>query len=575
VKHIPQEWFTLRTEAIPLFQQLHIFQAALEELDMENYWTEQCDGNSFCEHHDEAEEREDPASDSRPRQRQKYHSLSELKTSESESSWQQTVHDRESWLLVVAPHGGTIEKYTERIAKQIAGPTHSLFMFEGRRSPGRELRVSSHLFRDPALAKLQKKAKVTLSIHGKGDPGIQIFLGGSNEILREDLRTALISRDFNVLDGTGPIAGLHKNNFVNRTSDQGVQLELCRGLRDKLVETPELERAFIEAIHEALATFAHWRRLDRLLETNGATPFQQRNQSEQAMIRESSSNAVSRKLDPPANVGLPFVAYGMFKPGELGFLRIKPYVHSVRFATVEHCLMVRDGLPVIDCASLGSTSAAIIEFLPEQGLLAYQAIADLEPKQQYRWQEIDQEGTLGNILVGNKPRRGSVTWNYHDGDWQGADDPLFGSALDVIEETLNANIEFEWDLKPMMRLQMAYLLLWSAIERYATIRYCLSDNPTKKVNAIGAEPAFVQALKDIVTRTGSVYSAEDPSDKVNLNPLKPMTAIKYYYQVRSNAIHVGKGVANDHHIIAASLSELLPIFRRLLASAFLESKWAD
>ena len=52
--------------------------------------------------------------------------------------------------------------------------------------------------------------------------------------------------------------------------------------------------------------------------------------------------------------------------------------------------------------------------------------------------------------------------------WNGWDDPLFTSALDVVKETLHSQTQFDWDLKPLFRLQMAYLLLWSG---YRAIRF--------------------------------------------------------------------------------------------------------
>ena len=46
----------------------------------------------------------------------------------------------------------------------------------------------------------------------------------------------------------------------------------------------------------------------------------------------------------------------------------------------------------------------------------------------------------------------------------GRNEPLFGPALDVVRETLDLNRKFEWDLKPMFRLQMAYTLLWMQLK---------------------------------------------------------------------------------------------------------------
>lgn len=280
-------------------------------------------------------------------------------------------------------------------------------------------------------------------------------------------------------------------------------------------------------------------------------------------------------MQPPNDVTLPFISYGMFKPGELGFLRIKPFVKSIEPLLVPKQLRVRDGLPILDWDRPGKTVAAAIEFIYKDSLAAYQAICNLEPEDQYRWEIFEQDGLAGNILVGKNAQRGSVPVDSGHEDWQGKKDPLFTAALSVIEEALENNERFEWDLKPMMRLQMAYLLLWSSIERYATIRYCLANKPTAKVRSVGEEYAFATALKEVVSETRSVFSAVDPSDKYTLNPENPRGSIYYYYQLRSNAIHAGKGAPRDHEVIAKSLSELLQIFKVVLISAFAESSWPE
>ena len=45
-------------------------------------------------------------------------------------------------------------------------------------------------------------------------------------------------------------------------------------------------------------------------------------------------------------------------------------------------------------------------------------------------------------------------------------------------------------------------------------------------------------------------------------------ALEYYYQVRSNVTHRGKGIIRDFEIIKFSIEELLPIFRDVLITAF-------
>jgi hypothetical protein len=52
-----------------------------------------------------------------------------------------------------------------------------------------------------------------------------------------------------------------------------------------------------------------------------------------------------------------------------------------------------------------------------------------------------------------------------------------------------------------------------------------------------------------------------------LDPESPEKAVDYYYQVRSNITHRGKGVGRDYNLLRDSLAELLPIFREVLREA--------
>jgi hypothetical protein len=143
----------------------------------------------------------------------------------------------------------------------------------------------------------------------------------------------------------------------------------------------------------------------------------------------------------------------------------------------------------------------------------------------------------------------------------------FTEALDVVEETLRSQT-FDWrNLKPLFRLQMAYLLLWSSIERYVSLRYHLGDKVTQKVNQLAREAAFVTGLRAHVHEERTVNRADRPGEKEVLDPESPKKAVGYYYQVRSNITHRGKGIVRDYDLLHESLAELLTIFREVLREA--------
>lgn len=268
----------------------------------------------------------------------------------------------------------------------------------------------------------------------------------------------------------------------------------------------------------------------------------------------------------PDNTDLPFFAYGVFRQRELGFLSIVDLVEAITDPFfVNGTLYIRDGLPIVNPSLGGRVTGGLITFRKADRTEAYERINGLEPDKQYRWETVAIDEIECNYLVGRSPTTGSVP---ADEGWNGRNDPLFTSALEVVEETLKSSSQFNRDLKPMFRLQMAYLLLWSSIERYASLRYHLGNRAVEKVMQIADEPKFAELLRRHVTRTHKIQRADKPVDHYKLDSQSPKTSLTYYYQIRSNITHRGKGVHRDHEIVRDSLVELFDIFRELLANAF-------
>ena len=238
-------------------------------------------------------------------------------------------------------------------------------------------------------------------------------------------------------------------------------------------------------------------------------------------------------MNPPDNIDLPFFAYGIFKRGQLGFYRIESCLeNSVIDCTIKGNLLVRDGLPIID--ELGASTVRGDLFFFKTDTDAYLRILDIEPDKHYRWGEVETSTTDGNIraniLYGRSPRKGSISIKESEDseDWDGRKDPLFTSALEVIDETLKQNAAFDWDLKALFRLQMAYLLLWSSIERYVSLRYHLGNNVTGKIANLSEEDEFIESLKDVVTESRQVFRADKPTEKETLDSYDPKKSLNYY-----------------------------------------------
>lgn len=291
-------------------------------------------------------------------------------------------------------------------------------------------------------------------------------------------------------------------------------------------------------------------------------------------IQGSSKEAIARLRADflPEKTSLPFFTYGIFKPGQLAFFQIQKYLKDLPAElSIPGNLLLRDGLPIFDADGGGQVKGMLLSFSPENAHVAYAQISSMEPENHYRWTEHEFEGNSVNLLIGKSPNAGSE--DYEEDEWSCWDDPLFTEALCVVKEIIDSELSSTWDMKPFFRLQMAYMLLWSSIERYLSLRYHLGSQVVKKIKRLAREPAFVTGLKNHVKDDRKVSRADRPRDKYRLDPASPKSSIGYYYQVRSNIVHRGKGQHRDFDHVKLSLTELFHIFEDVLVAAKQEAKY--
>lgn len=110
---------------------------------------------------------------------------------------------------------------------------------------------------------------------------------------------------------------------------------------------------------------------------------------------------------------------------------------------------------------------------------------------------------------------------------------------------------------------MAYLLLWSSIERYCSFVFGPSLDPGEKIKGLDSDQPFCDALKT-VSREDKVYDTRDPKVLYKLNSENPSHSRKYYYQIRNNLSHRGKGAWKDGEKVRLSLIELYKVFLDVL-----------
>jgi len=167
-------------------------------------------------------------------------------------------------VVVVAPHGGSIEPGTSEIAAAIAAEDLTFCTFEGIMPSGnRRLHITSTRFDEPRCLQTVQAGTYVLAIHGEDSAEPVVFLGGRDAALRDDVAAALTARGFVVRPHVDPgLQGTDRANLCNRgRSRGGVQLELSAGLRRTLfqslsaagrkISTPRLAE-FASAIGEVL-----------------------------------------------------------------------------------------------------------------------------------------------------------------------------------------------------------------------------------------------------------------------------------------------------------------------------------
>jgi hypothetical protein len=276
----------------------------------------------------------------------------------------------------------------------------------------------------------------------------------------------------------------------------------------------------------------------------------------------------------PEDTTLPFFAYGLFKPGEPLHPHVEPFLEEPPTpARVRGALLVRDGLPLLKDNAIGAVDGFVIRFRPSEEDDGYAAVGSCEPRKQYWWKPVelmDPPGLRANVLMGRSPDKGSV--DYEGNAWRSGDDAVLRDGLALIRRLAGEHASRPFDSAPpesfdwerLFRLQMAYLFLWTVIERYAALVYGPELDPGKKVKALGKDPRFGAILSATTDRSHQLFDSRDPEKRVRLDSGNPKTSAEYYFQVRNNLTHRGKGASKDGEIVRLSLLELLKIVERMV-----------
>lgn len=160
-----------------------------------------------------------------------------------------------SAVAIMAPHGGSIEAHTSDIAREIAGQEFNLYLFEDLLKAGNfvALHLPSALFDEPVCFALLAHCQQVVSVHGCGDVGEVVLLGGQDAGLRDAIASRLRAQGMHCSDAPTGLDALAPRNLCNRgRSVAGVQVELSLELR-----CSPRRALLIRAVREALLAAGH------------------------------------------------------------------------------------------------------------------------------------------------------------------------------------------------------------------------------------------------------------------------------------------------------------------------------
>ncbi len=170
----------------------------------------------------------------------RYAGYAELRRNERENEDYATFHrEGDSEIAVIAPHGGGIEPGTIDIADALAGCDHTFYAFKGLKKTGnRILHINSNRFDETLGVRVSQNAVIVISVHGSGFRTEAVHIGGRNEKLKQKIMYALKTAGFDAEISEIPgLRGIRPENICNRCgSGEGVQLEISRGLREKMFD---------------------------------------------------------------------------------------------------------------------------------------------------------------------------------------------------------------------------------------------------------------------------------------------------------------------------------------------------
>ena len=297
-----------------------------------------------------------------------------------------------------------------------------------------------------------------------------------------------------------------------------------------------------------------------------------------------------KNLKPPANNNLPFVAYGIFRPGDISFSFLKDFLEvDPMHESIIGDIRIRDGVLIFSNKDADSKKEKIdvfiLKFKEELSNTAYKYICQKEPENLYEWSEIIVGGKLCNVLIAKDIKHGSYDFGGEAAYYYTIENKYWKEVLKLVEKELfeisnfnketnilNQGYKVDFEYRYFLKAQQLYILQWTEFERFAYFRYPQANSffrgnsIFKNINSKGLSNYFDFALKN-----DTIYNIKDLKDHNKLNEDKKLE-FSYYNSLRNNIVHSGKTFLDDFPKLVKGLNEIYIIVKRLIEDTEKECK---
>lgn len=287
----------------------------------------------------------------------------------------------------------------------------------------------------------------------------------------------------------------------------------------------------------------------------------------------------------PLDTDLYFIAYGIFRPGDISYLLINKYVDKFEQITLKGTIRIRDGVKIYSNKGQENVEAFLIKFKDNESRKAYEYISKKEPENLFDWGVIEYEGIKCNLLIAKNINNGSISlleakeqgndfWTIDQPYWENAFKFLKDQILNLIDEEslvgekvcfVNLKIQ-QKNNSVLFTIQQNYLLLWSMVERFCYYRFHDKKSTDRIEQMFSDFSASLSTLKEVQSEIdqfklmpAKIYNSQ--SLRMSSKIVDDKINFYFFYCLRNNMIHSMKTINNDVPRAFYSLIELYFLFK--------------